>query len=369
MTFDHPTRDRSRRETGSADSADGARRAARRDHSLVTDAATPSRALPEPDGRPVLVTGAAGFIGHHTVQTLLSAGHPVIGVDSFTPYYDRAVKDLNIAPFRHDPRFRLVEDDVAASAVVEELAGCRAVIHLAAQPGVRDSWADFDRYVDLNVRATKRLLDAALAADVPRVVCASSSSVYGDALDYPTSEDDATRPCSPYGITKLATERLAVAYADELGLATVSMRYFTVYGPAQRPDMAIQRLVVAAHSGAAFPLFGDGAQIRDFTFVADVADANCRAALLPEVEPGTVLNVCSGSPVTLLDVIDAVEQATGTRVHIEHGDVAPGDVRRTGGDLARITAVLGWRPGCSLVDGIAAQVDEHRRRVDLGLAA
>lgn len=324
---------------------------------------------PEPDGRPVLVTGAAGFIGHHTARRLLDLGHPVIGVDSFTPYYDRDTKEMNVRALRTDPHFRLIEADVADEAVAAELSNCRAVIHLAAQPGVRDSWADFDRYVDLNVRATKRLLDAARFAEVARVVVASSSSVYGNAPAYPTSEDDPTQPVSPYGITKLATERLAVTYADQLGLPTVSMRYFTVYGPGQRPDMAIQRLVAAADGGRAFPMFGDGTQIRDFTYVADVADANCRAALLPDVDPGTVLNVCGGSPVTLLDVIAAVEDATGAPVRIEHGPSSPGDIRRTGGSFDRIQAMLAWRPTYSLQEGIGAQVDEYRRRMSVGLAA
>jgi UDP-glucuronate 4-epimerase len=316
----------------------------------------------EPDGRPIMVTGAAGFIGHHTARLLLALGHPVIGVDSFTPYYDRSSKESNLATIGGDPRFRLIDEDVGSPAVMGELAGCRAVIHLAAQPGVRDSWVDFDRYLDLNVRATKRLLDAARDANVPRVVCASSSSVYGDAPVHPTTEDDPTRPRSPYGITKLASERLAVAYAGETGLSTVSLRYFTVYGPAQRPDMAIQRLVAAAHDGRAFRLYGDGTQVRDFTYVGDVADANVRAALVPNVAAGTVLNVCSGSPVTLNEVIGAVEATTGSSVRVERGDAALGDVRRTGGNATRVTAALGWRATCSLADGIAAQVEEHRRR-------
>lgn len=324
---------------------------------------------PGPDGRPILVTGVAGFIGHHTARMLLDAGHPVIGVDSFTPYYDRSIKELNVGTLEDDPGFTLIEADAADPAVANELPRCRALIHLAAQPGVRDSWSEFDRYVDLNVRTTKRLLDAARIAEVPRVVCASSSSVYGDAPEYPTTERHLTQPRSPYGITKLATERLAVAYADELGLPTVSMRYFTVYGPAQRPDMAIQRLVAAADSGSTFSLYGDGSQVRDFTYVADAADANCRAALLPDVAPGTVLNVCSGAPVTLLDVISAVEAATGATVRIERERNALGDVRRTGGAIDAIESALGWRPRWTLRDGIAAQVEEHRRRASVGLAA
>ena len=333
------------------------------DHTTIPTARVPERPpLPEPDGRPVVITGAAGFIGHHTARLLLDDGHPVVGVDSFTPYYDRVVKEQNLATLAGDPNFTFIEADAGDEAVAEALPESRAVIHLAAQPGVRDSWQEFDLYVDLNIRSTKCLLDAARAADVPRVVCASSSSVYGDAPSYPTSERDLTEPRSPYGITKLATERLAVAYSQELGLPTVSMRYFTVYGPGQRPDMAIHRLVAAAASGGTFPLYGDGTQVRDFTYVGDVAVANCLAALLPDVTPGTVLNVCSECPVTLREVIEAVERATGSPVVLDPQPVSPGDVPRTGGTAELIAETLGWRPRCTLDEGIAAQVDDHVRR-------
>jgi UDP-glucuronate 4-epimerase len=337
--------------------------------SAEIDAPASGRVLPAPDGRPIVITGAAGFIGHHTARLLLDHGHPVIGVDSFTPYYDRATKEQNLALIADDPGFELIEADGGADEVAERLHGCRALIHLAAQPGVRDSWRRFDDYVRLNVQTTKRLLDAAVAADVPRVVCASSSSVYGNAPSYPTSELDLTEPCSPYGITKLATERLAVAYAEELDLPTVSMRYFTVYGPGQRPDMAIQRLIVAADTDQVFPLYGDGTQIRDFTFVGDVAWANALAALAPRVPVGAVLNVCSQSPVTLHDVIEAVERATGSPVRLDRRETALGDVRRTGGNAEAIDAILGWHAEESLTDGIAAQVNEFRRRQRIGQAA
>lgn len=324
-------------------------------------AATPT---PSPDGRPIVVTGAAGFIGHHTAALLLDQGFDVVGIDCLTSYYDPSVKKANLEVLAGHDGFRIDHHPITPERCVELFDGARAVIHLAAQPGVRDSWADFDTYVDLNIRATKSVLDAALEAGVPRVVCASSSSVYGDAPKYPTSEHDQLVPRSPYGITKLAAERLAVTYGLARGLSTVSMRYFTVYGPHQRPDMAIQRLITAAYTGEPFPLFGDGRQIRDFTFVGDVARANVAAAFA-EVEPGEVLNVCSESPTTLLDVIAEVERVTNREVRLDRHDVALGDVYRTGGDGSHVADVLGWSASTVLADGIAAQDAAVRARLGI----
>ena len=313
------------------------------------------------DTRPILLTGAAGFIGHHTAGLLLDAGHPVIGVDAFTDYYDRSVKERNLAAVADRPGFSFLEADVRDPRVADAMDGVRAVVHLAAQPGVRDSWHDFDTYVDRNVLATKHLLDAALAHGAPRVVCASSSSVYGDAPAYPTSEDAPTVPRSPYGITKLAAERLAVVYGRERGVPTTSLRYFTVYGPAQRPDMAIQRLVAAAVEGRRFQLFGDGRQVRDFTYVGDVAAATARCALV-DLPAGSVFNVCSEQPVTLDDVVRAVGEVVGNEPAIERTTAAMGDVDRTGGTAARLREAIGWSAATSLVDGIRAQAEEYARR-------
>jgi UDP-glucuronate 4-epimerase len=317
-----------------------------------------------PDSRPIVITGAAGFIGHHTASLLLDWGFPVIGVDSFTPYYDRDIKEANLATLTGRTGFSFQEEAISTELCAKTFTDVRAVIHLAAQPGVRDSWDDFDNYVDMNIRATKIILDAAIDADVQRLVCASSSSVYGDAPKYPTHETDQLVPRSPYGITKLAAERLAVTYGLARGLSTVSMRYFTVYGPRQRPDMAIQRLITAAYTGDTFPLFGDGRQIRDFTFVGDVARANALAALV-DLEPGEVLNVCSEAPTTLADVITTVEQVTGHELKLDRFDVALGDVHRTGGSANHIRKVLGWESTTLLADGIAAQ--NQAVRAQLGL--
>ena len=317
-----------------------------------TASPTPSRT------EPIVVTGVAGFIGHHTAMALLDLGHHVIGIDAFTPYYDRRVKERHLAPLLDHQHFDFHECLLTPSTC-DLFDGAAAVIHLAAQPGVRDSWRDFDDYIDLNVRATKYVLDAAIEHEVPRVVCASSSSVYGDAATYPTDEHAPREPRSPYGITKLASERLAVAYGIERGLSTVSLRYFTVYGPGQRPDMAIQRLITAAHTDAPFPMLGDGTQVRDFTFVHDVARANVLAAL-GVVEPGAVFNVCSGASMTLNDVITEVERVTGRKIRLERSAVAVGDVRRTGGTPDLIGRTLGWEPTTTLAAGIEMQDEAVR---------
>lgn len=305
--------------------------------------------------RTVIITGVAGFIGHHTAELLLEWGCRVIGIDCFTNYYGRELKERNLDVVRHHPRFTFI-DAALNPAVCEVFADGDAVIHLAAQPGVRDSWAEFDTYVAHNILATKTVLDSALAHDVERVVYASSSSVYGEAPSYPTSESELTEPRSPYGITKLAGERLAVAYAQERGLSTVSLRYFTVFGPHQRPDMAIQRLIEAAVEATTFPMFGDGSQIRDFTYVTDVARANALAALRPQVDAGSVFNVCGEQPVTLQEVIDAVAEATGRRLHIHQLGKSMGDVARTGGTADAIRKALGWSANVSVEDGIVRQI-------------
>ena len=316
---------------------------------------------PHDDARPIVVTGVAGFIGHHTARLLLDWGFTVVGLDAFTPYYDRRTKECNLRTLDHD-NFRFVETYVDSAAARAELKGAQAIIHLAAQPGVRDSWSEFDNYTELNVLATKRLLDHALEANVHRFVCASSSSVYGDAPAYPTSEDAPTVPRSPYGITKLAAERLAVAYALERGLHTVSLRFFTVFGPGQRPDMAIDRLIRAAHLGDSFPMFGDGSQIRDFTYVGDVARANALCALA-DLAPGSVFNVCSEAPTTLNQAIEIVETVTGAKVHRNQGAVSIGDVKRTGGTADSIRAAIGWTTRTSIDEGIRAQERAVRERL------
>lgn len=307
-----------------------------------------------------LVTGAAGFIGSTLVDRLLADGWRVIGIDSFTPYYDRAIKERNVHRARQDRRFELIRADVGTTDLAGVLRGVDVVFHQGAQPGVRGSWADgFGVYLDNNVRATQRLLEAAVTAKVTRFVYASSSSVYGNAAAYPTSTADLPRPHSPYGVTKLAGEHLCNLYAANHDLPTVSLRYFTVYGPRQRPDMATHRLVEAALTGKSFPLFGDGSHIRDFTYVDDVVAANIAAAEAGAA-PGTVVNVAGGSSCTMAELIELVGELCGALVHLDRRPEEPGDVQRTGGAIDTTAALLGWRPMVDLATGVAAQVAWHR---------
>ena len=262
-----------------------------------------------------LVTGAAGFVGSHLAEALLARGDTVVGVDCFTPYYDRADKEHNLAAaFAHD-EFELVEADLRTADIDALLDGVDVVFHQAAQAGVRLSWSSgFADYVGHNVLATQRLLEAVQRArPSARVVYASSSSVYGNQPRYPTTETDLPHPFSPYGVTKLAAEHLCGLYAENWGVHTVSLRYFTVFGPRQRPDMSIHRLCEAAVHGSTFPRYGDGTQIREFTYVSDIVAANLAAADR-DVTPGTYVNLAGGAEITLNDLIALVGEVAGAPV-------------------------------------------------------
>ena len=235
----------------------------------------------------VLVTGSAGFIGSHTTERLLDDGHRVRGVDCFTDNYDPALKRANVSLVAGRPGFEFVETDLVTVDPVELLDGVDHVLHLAGQPGVRDSWSDgFDVYLQRNITATQRLLEAARGTDLVRFAAASSSSVYGNAESYPTTEAALPAPVSPYGVTKLAAEQLCSLYASNFGVPTVSLRYFTVYGPRQRTDMALRRMIDLTLAGQPFVLYGDGSVARSFTYVADVVEANLAA--LRRRSPGNV---------------------------------------------------------------------------------
>jgi nucleoside-diphosphate-sugar epimerase len=311
-----------------------------------------------------LVTGVAGFVGSHLAERLVADGwSTVVGVDAFTPYYDRSAKAANLSTLRSAPAFTLVEADLRTAPLASLVDGVDVVFHQAAQPGVRSSWAEgFADYVAHNVLATQRLLEACVGAGVGRLVYASSSSVYGNAVRYPTSEDDVPRPQSPYGVTKLAAEHLCSLYASNHGLSTVSLRYFTVYGPRQRPDMAMHRLIEAALGGGSFPQYGDGSQVRDFTFVDDIVAGNVLAASA-DVEPGTVCNLAGGSSTSMTEVVSLVGSLVGRPPSLSPSGHAPGDVDRTGGSTERARALLGWSPSVGLEEGLARQVEWHSARL------
>jgi UDP-glucuronate 4-epimerase len=307
----------------------------------------------------VVVTGAAGFIGSHLVRALLDAGHEVVGVDALTPSYEPAVKRANLADLLGRPGFRLVEADLSTLALerlARLLTGSAAVVHEAGQPGVHRSWGRwFATYLRHNVLATQRLLEACASAGVPRLVLASSSSVYGDAPTYPTTEAAATGPVSPYGVTKLAAEGLCLAYARPpvSALTVVVLRYFTVYGPGQRPDMAFHRFLAAASAGRPITVYGDGEQRRDVTHVADVVRATVKALGAPAAT--TVINVGGGRPVTVNQALELVGRVTGRRLEVVHAPARPGDARHTGADGSRAAALLGWRAEVDLEAGLAGQ--------------
>ena len=286
------------------------------------------------------VTGAAGFIGSHLAATLLEAGHDVVGLDCFTDYYDPALKEENARGL--DVR----RVDLAADAL--DFTGFDGVFHLAGQPGARSFGSVFDIYVRRNLLATQRLFEAAVAADVP-VVWASSSSVYGDAERYPTPEDVAPRPNNPYGITKLGCEHLHDTYARSFGLRAVALRYFTVYGPRQRPDMAFTRIAAALAEDREFELYGNTS--RSFTFVDDVVDATIRALA---AAPGTY-NVGGGDEATMQEAIALLEDVSGRTLRVVAGPAQAGDMQRTKADTTRIEHELGWHATTSLRDGLARQ--------------
>ena len=290
------------------------------------------------------VTGAAGFIGSHLTERLLADGHDVVAVDSFTDYYDPALKEDNARAFEVD-RFDLAEQEL-------DLGGVDGVFHLAGQPGVRSFGDVFDEYAHRNLLASRRVFEVAARAGV-RVVFASSSSIYGDAERYPTPEDTAPRPISPYGITKLGCEHLAYAYAKGFGLDAVTLRYFTVYGPRQRPDMAFARIVEALAGGTPFELYGDGYQSRAFTFVSDAVDAT--VAAMERAAPGCVYNVGGGSEATMRDAIAILERVAGRALELVERPPAEGDVRRTAPDTTRAERELGWRAETALEDGLERQ--------------
>lgn len=300
-----------------------------------------------------IVTGAAGFIGSHLVEALLKRGEEVIGIDEFNDYYDPTIKRKNIAHLQNHPRFTLVEGNIQFLDWKTLLKNVDVIYHQAAQAGVRASWGEgFRAYTERNINSTQVLLEA--AKDTPslkRLVFASTSSVYGDAETLPTHEEICPKPVSPYGITKLAAERLCGLYHKNFGVPFVSLRYFTVYGPRQRPDMAFHKFFKAVLTDEAIPIYGDGQQTRDFTFVSDAVAANLAAATVLEAV-GEIFNIGGGSRVVLAEVLQTMEEIVGHPIKKNHVEKAMGDARHTAADVSKAQKVLGYQPQVSLYEGL-----------------
>ena len=301
-----------------------------------------------------LVTGVAGFIGSTLAERLVRSGADVVGIDCFTDYYARAAKERNLAVLRTSGNFRFLEQRLQDADLDALLAERTHVFHLAAQAGVRKSWGrDFDVYTVNNIEATQVLLEACVGKPIERLVYASSSSVYGDLVAMPMREDALPQPVSPYGVSKLAAEQLCYLYFVNFGVPTVSLRYFTVYGPRQRPDMGFHKFLKATIQGLPIAVYGDGEQTRDFTFVDDIAAASIAAA--ERGVPGRVYNIGGGSRVSLNHVLEMIGRVAGRQPIIAREDAQKGDMRHTYADTERARADLAFRPSTDLERGLAAE--------------
>lgn len=303
-----------------------------------------------------VVTGVAGFIGSHLAETLLNKGEKVIGIDRFNDYYDPALKRRNVSSLQKYPNFALIEEDIQNLDWRSILENVEIVYHQAAQAGVRASWGkSFRHYTERNINATQVILEAAKEAkSLKRLVYASTSSVYGNAETLPTAETVPPQPVSPYGITKLAAERLCWLYQQNFGVPVTALRYFTVYGPRQRPDMAFHKFFKAAIFDEAIDIYGDGQQTRDFTFISDAVAANLAAATVPEAV-GEVFNIGGGSRVVLADVLARIDEIVGHPIRKNFVEKAMGDARHTGADVSKAKKILGYNPQVGLVEGLTKE--------------
>jgi nucleoside-diphosphate-sugar epimerase len=305
-----------------------------------------------------LVTGVAGFVGSHLAERLIADGHEVCGIDAFIDYYPRYIKERNLEVLCSHERFTFVEGNLLALDLPALIDGVDWIFHQAAQAGVRASWGrEFALYTDCNVLATQRLLDAVVATGnhIQRLVYASSSSVYGNANVLPVTETTIPHPISPYGVTKLAAEHLCSLYHHNFGVPTVSLRYFTVYGPRQRPDMAFHRFCKAIVDQQPIRVFDDGNQTRDFTYISDVVEANVRSAQI--AAPGSVMNIAGGSRVTVRHVISLLEEISGLRAQVTFEQKQHGDVRDTFADISNAVELIGYQPSFTLSEGLAKEFE------------
>lgn len=305
-----------------------------------------------------LITGVAGFIGSNLAERLLADGHEVIGIDAFIDYYPRSMKERNIEHIRSSRHFTFIEGNLLDLSLAPLLEGVDYIFHQAAQAGVRASWgSSFSIYTDCNILATQRLLETLLTTgqQIKRFIYASSSSVYGNTRALPVAEVTNPQPISPYGVTKLAGEHLCQLYHANFGIPTVALRYFTVYGPRQRPDMAFHHFCKAIIHHQPIQVFEDGTQTRDFTYVTDVVEANVRAATF--ATQGSVMNIAGGSRVSLREVIVLLEEISNSKIQVIFEQKQYGDVRDTFADISRAQQLIGYRPLTSLREGLAQEFD------------
>lgn len=306
-----------------------------------------------------LVTGAAGFIGSHLCEALLARGHEVVGLDAFLPYYDRRIKEDNLRVAREHARFVFHPKDLRADDLRPVVNGCEVVFHLAAMPGLMRSWSDFELYASCNILGTQRLLEAAHAARVAHFIHVSTSSVYGREATGP--EESPLEPVSPYGLTKLAAEHVCRVYATQFGVPLTILRYFSVYGPRQRPDMAYHILIRCLLRNEPFPLYGDGEQTRSNTYVSDCVQATLLAFEKRERSLGEIFNVGGGEVVSLNEAIRLLEQITGRRVQLERHPSRPGDQKHTAANVEKARRLLGYEPTTRVADGLRAQVEWQKK--------
>lgn len=303
-----------------------------------------------------LVTGCAGFIGSHLSESLIDSGMEVIGIDCFTEYYDRKLKEGNLSSLLSSKKFTFVEADLMDISLESYLKDVEYIFHQAGQPGVRGSWGkEFNIYVKNNILVTQRILETVKEFNIKKFIYASSSSVYGNTEVLPVKESHLPKPFSPYGVTKLAAEQLCNLYFENYGVPTVALRYFTVYGPRQRPEMAMSKFIKDILTDSSITIYGDGSQRRDFTYIDDIVKANLLAMESP-VE-GEVFNVGSSRPIKLIEVIKILEKLVGKKVNKNLMPKQDGDVRETYADIKKIESLYGYNASVDIEKGISNQLD------------